>query len=117
MTHLTTPLPRARICLDSGSGVDAPLTAFLCLIPDLWHAQCPLAKRSNPKDWQVFLVMDLLTSVDPLMGGVFHNSYEVSHQALLSKVFNINHICVCCVSVCVFGLFVEPAKVLEQVRN
>lgn len=45
--------------------------------------------------------MDLLTSVDPLMGGVFHNSYEVSHQALLSKVFNINHICVCCVSVCV----------------
>ena len=27
----------------------APLTAFHCLIPDLWHTQCPLAMRSNPK--------------------------------------------------------------------
>lgn len=58
-----------------------------------------------PKDWQVFLVMDLLTSVDPLMGGVFQNSYGVSHQALLSKVFNINHVCVCHARVCVCVCF------------
>lgn len=24
-------------------------TAFQCVIPDLWHTQCPLAMRSNPK--------------------------------------------------------------------
>lgn len=49
VTQLQAPLAREHICLDSGSGVDAPLTAFHCLIPDLWHTQCPLATRSNPK--------------------------------------------------------------------
>lgn len=49
VTQFQAPLPWEHICLDSGSGVDAPLTAFQCLIPDLWHAQCPLAERSNPK--------------------------------------------------------------------
>lgn len=48
-TQLHAPLARGNICLNSGSGVDGPLTAFHCLIPDLCHAQCPLAKRSNPK--------------------------------------------------------------------
>lgn len=47
--QLDTPLARENICPNCGSGVDGPLTAFHCLIPDLRHAQCSLAKRSNPK--------------------------------------------------------------------
>lgn len=41
--HGVTTLTPVHICLDSGKGVVAPLTAFPCLIPDLWHAQCSLA--------------------------------------------------------------------------
>ncbi len=49
MVKSQAPLPLEGTHLDSGSGVDVPLTAFHHLIPDLWHTQCPLATRSNPK--------------------------------------------------------------------
>lgn len=48
--------------------------AFHSVIPDLCIHSVHLLCVVIPKDWQVFLVMDLLPSVDPLMGGVFWNS-------------------------------------------
>lgn len=49
IAQLQPPLVQENLCLNSGSGVGAPLTAFHCIIPDLWHTQCPLAMHSNPK--------------------------------------------------------------------
>lgn len=67
-----------------------------------------------PKDWQVFLVMDLLLSVDPLMGGVFQNSHGGVGRSCLAEQSAYQ---LACVGVCVGFLDVNFQGLPECLNN
>lgn len=97
-THSHPPLPRGfthtPTHTHSGSGADAPLTAFQRLIPALWHTQCPLAARSNPKGL-ASIFSNGFTGVRWSLDGwrLFGGSWRCGGQLLLSSVWNMN-VCV-----------------------